>query len=657
MIPALLFVFGGVAYVASFFIKRRGSMAGCVAVGIVGTGLIGVGVFISQRPAEETVGELLLEDLRPVQVAADGYVSSETCRDCHPNQHQSWHSSYHRTMTQIASADSVIGDFDDVHAEALGKSYHLTNDGDEFKFSITDSTASADDSNNAIKNVVAMTTGSHHMQVYWYPSGLGRSLKQLPIVYLMEDKRWIPEASSFLQPPGESTRKEAGLWNQSCIHCHATHGRPRYEFAIPNVGVAMDTQVGEFGISCEACHGPGEAHVKLRRAAELNASANKSIDDPIINPARLDHRRSAQVCGRCHSVNQPKNDIDLKQSNQTGFAFRPGQLLDETLDLIHPDERTIRKQMTAGNKSRNAVIQSFDHHFWRDGAVRVVGREFNGLNQSACYQKGEMSCVTCHLMHKPDEDTRSLEEWRNDQLKVESMSDGSCLKCHEADTYQKSEHTHHLADSGGSRCMNCHMPHTTFGLMKTINSHTIDSPNTTVDLKSGRLNACNLCHLDQSLKWTADRLSEWYGIEPPKLIEEHSRMSVAARLAVSGDAGQRAIVAWHMGWNESAKAANNDWFAPYLGNLLDDPYDIVRLMAFRSLKKLPDYANLEYDFIGPSDERANAARKVMSEWTLKSNDDSDRNSRLLVTEDGKLNLEKFGQLKALRNDRPVNLVE
>ena len=51
---------------------------------------------------------------RPIQVPGDGYVSSETCRACHPSQYASWHGSYHRTMTQIATPETIAASFDGV---------------------------------------------------------------------------------------------------------------------------------------------------------------------------------------------------------------------------------------------------------------------------------------------------------------------------------------------------------------------------------------------------------------------------------------------------------------------------------------------------------------------------------------------------------------
>ena len=46
-------------------------------------------------------------DNRPVQITGDGYVTSETCRSCHPSQYDTWYGSFHRTMTQVATPDTV----------------------------------------------------------------------------------------------------------------------------------------------------------------------------------------------------------------------------------------------------------------------------------------------------------------------------------------------------------------------------------------------------------------------------------------------------------------------------------------------------------------------------------------------------------------------
>ena len=141
--------------------------------------------------------------------------------------------------------------------------------------------------------------------------------------------------------------------------------------------------------------------------------------------------------------------------------------------------------------------------FWSDGQVRVSGREFNGLAASACFKRGEMSCLSCHSLHHYQDP--------DDQLGARMEGNQACLQCHSSFAAKLESHTHHRAESTGSLCYNCHMPFTTYGLLKAIRSHTITSPTVRSSLATGRPNACNLCHLDKSLGWTAQKLNGWYG--------------------------------------------------------------------------------------------------------------------------------------------------
>ena len=89
----------------------------------------------------------------------------------------------------------------------------------------------------------------------------------------------------------------------------------------------------------------------------------------------------------------------------------------------------------------------------------------------------------------------------------------------------------------GSRCYNCHMPHTTFGLLRAMRSHQVSSPNVRESLDYGRPNACNLCHLDETLSWTADKLHAWYQQPVPEL--SRGRQDDFGRRAMAGERRRR----------------------------------------------------------------------------------------------------------------------
>jgi hypothetical protein len=244
--------------------------------------------------------------------------------------------------------------------------------------------------------------------------------------------------------------------------------------------------------------------------------------------------------------------------------------------------------------------------------VRVSGREYNGLIESPCYQQGEMTCMSCHQMHQTPGDPRALKVWADDQLKPGMAGDKACLQCHNTYADDIEKHTHHEQNSSGSRCMNCHMPHTTYGLLKAIRSHTVSSPSLRESTEYGRPNACNQCHLDKSLGWTGEHMQKWYGHDVPTLTDDQKTIAATALWLISGDAGQRALAAWSCGYSEARQASDTSWLKPYLTQLLIDPYDAVRFIAHCSLSTLPGMAQLDYDYMASQSRRSQTARETMA---------------------------------------------
>ena len=595
-------------------------------------------------------------ETRPLQVLegtaepARGYVSSKECQSCHPGEYDSWYGSFHRTMTQVVTASSVIADFDGVTLELDGGHYILEQRGDEFWVELpgpsrqrnleaaqrSSSLGRLKATEPRIRRRIAMSTGFHHYQLYWYPSGNGRELYMLPFVFLKQDKRWAPRRSVFLQPP--NLPEERLIWNVNCLPCHSTDGQPGYSADPSKARKGPDTRVAEVGIACEACHGPGQQHVASRRRKESAA--------PMVHPGRLAAPASAQVCGQCHSVNVPYTRRDWVDWLLDGPSFRPGETLASSRYVVRPS--TVAKSPLIQEWIRQNP-DTLKEWFWPDGMVRVAGREYNGLTESPCFQGGEFSCVSCHSQHQGEPDDLLVPAMRGDQ---------ACLRCHPWEPARIAKHTHHESESAGARCYNCHMPHTTYGLLKASRSHTIDSPSVQSDLEAGRPNACNLCHLDRTLSWTAGHLEEWYGQTRPPIPAGQDAVAHSVRGLLSGDAGLRALTAWHMGWEPAHEASGSGWIAPILAQALNDPYDVVRYIGARSLKRLPGFENFTCDFLAPTGERLEAVERATQTWEIQKNATLDRaGSRLLLDKDGRLERDALNRLLAKRDNRPVTLRE
>jgi predicted CXXCH cytochrome family protein len=560
------------------------------------------------------------EELRarvPQAVVDRGYVSSDSCRACHPSQYASWHRSFHRTMTQEASASTVRAPFSGETLTADdGRTYHLRREADQLW---------ADVSGLGPRRI-ALVTGSHHMQAFWLPGENGNKQIEFPFTYLFDDRRWVSRRDVFLV--GTDYDKQPAVWNRICVECHVTGGQPRFD----ERSGAADSRVAELGIACEACHGPAAQHVAANRNPFRRSALHRGDgrDETIVNPARLTSVRAAEVCGQCHGIGCPP-DGWLKD----GLRFRPGQPLDEAKPILR-----VASFASSACARQIAADDSFaPTRYWRDGMVRVSGREYNGVAESRCFQRGALTCVSCHSMHDSDPD------W---QLAHDRDGNGACTQCHAEIGAAVEAHTHHRAGSTGSSCYNCHMPHTTYGLLRAMRSHQVTVPSVQESLATGRPNACNLCHLDRTLEWTAAALARSWGRPSPALTDEQRRVAASVLDVARGEAGVRALTAWSLGWSAAQGASGTAWMAPYLIELLDDDYSAVRYIAYRSLRTIPGFEDFKYDYVAAPDARWAAQREARERQARAAGPPLRRGE--LLFEDGRFQRGELERLMAGRRE-------
>lgn len=628
--------------------------------------------------------DAVVEQYQPRLSEEKGFASSKSCRNCHPGEFESWHRTWHRTMTQFPSPETVVGEFDGRELNHRNRRYIVERRGDEFWVRMPDpeweqkkqqaggdlDTIGIDDV-PMVERQVLLLTGSHRMQTYWVASEKDSILLQFPWFYHRADRRWIPAEDTFLTPPGEP--RGFTEWNTNCIRCHTTNPVPGED----RVAQHVRSRATELGISCEACHGPAEEHIRVhsspvgryaeRLAAMRTAGASQPDDrsdavrpphdewhDPtIVNPVRLAHNRASEICGQCHSVFA---ETFQASTMRDGYRYHAGDDVSFSRRMVRfgrPDAALVPEE-----REKYLWLDSSysDYYFWRDGTPRAAGDEFNSLLETPCYQRGTLACISCHSMH--DAPPRQ-------QVKAEMRGNQACIQCHTefSDESVLTAHTHHPAGSAGSHCYNCHMPRTSYGLYSATRSHRIDVPTVAMSTKFGRPNACNLCHIDQTLEWTGEKLAEWYRHPVPELEEEQREVSAALLWMLRGDAAQRIIAAWHMGWDEAHNASGSDWQAPFLAELLDDPYSAVRYVAEKALRTLPGQADLEYDFLAPSEARRAARDRSVAAWNnqLKSRSASERSAadaaRLLLDVDGSLQQDRLADLLKQRDDTPVEIKE
>ena len=515
---------------------------------------------------------------QPLVHRQDGYAGAAACRSCHPDQHASWSRTFHRTMTQTASEESIRGAFDGREVRYAGRSARPFRENGRFLIEVP---AAAGDTRIA---EVALAVGSRRYQQYFerVERGDGFVLLRLPILWHIVEGRWLHMNTIFLFPDrlDHGTRawvpdgwdRHRDRWNSNCILCHNTGPKPRevdFTMGQRDTPRRFNSAVAELGIACETCHGPGAAHVAaydnpVRRYADYLSGDN---DPRIVHPEKLGQEESVSLCGQCHGQRVPG---DIAALLDGGPSYRPGDRLVDHVEPITLDTAWDRPE--------------FEPRFWGDGTARLTAYEYQGVVQSPCYRRGELTCGSCHAMHGGDPRGMIEESKRGDE---------ACLQCHGEIANDVRGHTHHEPESSGSRCLDCHMPRMVYGILEIHRSHRIENPDPRRDGQTGRPHACTLCHLDRSLEWSARRMTEMWGKEmpPPQYRQDGAPVDLADGLAslLAGDALQRATYARAMGLpGADVRPRDKAFMRAALGLTLGDPYASVRWLARRGLLALEE---------------------------------------------------------------------
>ncbi|MFC3194014.1 ammonia-forming cytochrome c nitrite reductase subunit c552 [Marinicella sediminis] len=600
---------------------------------------------------------------QPVDFSHETYVGSESCVDCHKDRHRSWSKTYHRTMTQEATAETVAGDFNGEPQTYWGYTIRPVKRNGRFYF------AYYDGNNDAFLNEVEIlrTVGSRRYQQYLtqtpYTEG---NFYRLELLWHIEDQRWIHLNGAFLDSDQQSFSQHNAIWNQNCIFCHNTGispGMTNYDqlTTLSQSGHQIDvfndsrfqSEVKELGISCESCHAPAKTHteVSLNPIRKYYLHFADQTDPSIVHPQEIGQQESLSVCGQCHGQRTPK-DLSLARTwMESGPTFRPGDDLEGHVNPVY------RHSQVAGQPE-----DVFAARFWADGTPRLTAYEYQGIMQSACQQDSSFTCMSCHDMHGGDPKGMIEPEMRTNQ---------ACVSCHQDYVASPAEHTGHAAESTGSLCYDCHMPKMTYGIMTFHRNHRIESPVSHQEMAIEKPNACVACHLDQTDQWLFEQSHELW--QQP--IPATSRGQVQSLVELhSGDPVQRALAAYQMAHQMNALPAQQRLFLiPHLLLALEDSYPAIRRFAHKALMvilqanedRYPELIQLKtiaekFDFIADQNQRAQLLGQ-MKQWQaltdLRHWPTAPEGSMLLVGH--RIDFAQVDALRAeaLRSDKVIHIGE
>ena len=156
-------------------------------------------------------------------------------------------------------------------------------------------------------------------------------------------------------------------------------------------------------------------------------------------------------------------------------------------------------------------------------------------------------------------------------------------------------------------------------------------------------------------------IGQWHDQPTPELTAVAETVPASITWLLSGDAGQRALTAWNMGWQAAIEASGSNWQGPLLAQLLVDPYDVVRFAAYRSLRRQPGFDDFDYDFVASEDQRMAGHERARAIWERVRREDGEPTDLNFMINDPHKKLPQdmdiYARLLELRDDRPMTLAE
>ena len=421
------------------------------------------------------------------------YLGSERCADCHVEAAEAWSGSHHALAWTEPSEDTVLGDFDDARFEHHGVVSHFRRDGADFVIETEDG-----DGVRRSFPVVGVV-GIAPLQQYLLAPEPGRT-QTFDIAWDIEGARWYPVFPDQQLRPGDGLHWTGPYksWEARCAECHATGYTRNYD-AIADI---YAPRLAEIGVGCEACHGPGSAHVAWAEDADGFDPGDHAGVDALgltVDLAAADAEIEIQQCATCHARREAHGD-----GNPTpGTPFHDAY----TLSLLRPGL------------------------YHPDGTILEEVFDYGSFLQSKMYARG-VRCTDCHEPH-------------GGELRAEG--DAICSTCHSpagnprfptlrpAD-YAAPEHHFHEPGTPGADCRSCHMIERVYMGVDDRRDHSFRIPRPDLAAETGSPDACTDCHIDRDAAWAAAEIEARFPDSPRRgPPRQHPRR----RALVTGGAGRR----------------------------------------------------------------------------------------------------------------------
>lgn len=348
---------------------------------------------------------------------------------------------------------------------------------------------------------------------------------------------WDPRSNEWFNVYGTEDRRPGewghgtgrGMnWNTMCATCHNTRLRKNYDAT----NDLFRTTMVERGVGCESCHGPMKNHNEWQYA-----NKGKNLKDPTIQ--KISRERMFDTCAACHSRRG-----EITGDPKPGDHFFDHHLLsivDES-DLFYPDGQVRDEDYEVtpflGSRMFHKGVRCVDCHDFHSAKVRLPGN---------------MMCLSCHGPGQTNGPV--INPATHSQHKVFGFDTNGVMRDFDLGDYKPNA----IKETGGE-CVNCHMPQTPYMQRHWRHDHGFTIPDPWLTKQFGIPNACNRCHQDKSVDWSAEYVEKWYGEKMHRPYRQ--RAQIIARAKMGDDTARDALV-------KMLQTDEQDYWRAVAANLLE----------------------------------------------------------------------------------------
>jgi hypothetical protein len=324
----------------------------------------------------------------------DAFAGDEACGPCHQQELSTYRTTAHHSTSSLPDAHSVAANFspgsNTLRTSNPSLLFRMSSTQDGYSVTAVDQL----DPSHAIEltervDIVIGSGRKAQTYLYWK----GDDLFELPVSYWTTFGQW---ANSPGYADG-SLHFDRPIVPR-CLECHGSYFE---SLAPPPNRYRKGSLV--LGVTCEKCHGPGRGHIATY---ESHPGPRHRAAAAILNPVRLSRSRQLDACALCHA--------GAGTSIAAALSFAPGD--------------DLKKYLAIPEAGPGA-------------AVDVHGNQVELLETSRCFRLSNLTCTTCHDVHRPQRAAAAFSQ--------------NCLACHKAPEcgeYAK------LGAQIAANCVDCHMP-------------------------------------------------------------------------------------------------------------------------------------------------------------------------------------------------------